>query len=167
MTKKILVFAMAMILALPLLAVAEEAPAPQFGKDVGQALKPFDLKQVDGPNVTLASLAGKNTVLIFMQSSCTQCRDEMKTVNAMYDKIKDKVNVVAIGVDIEPARLTQYKSAYKIVFPILLDPDFTVPTSVGVRVTPATIVVDKDGKIAQKITGGIGQGEIEELFGKL
>jgi peroxiredoxin len=117
--------------------------------------------------VTLASLAGKKTVLIFMQSSCTQCRDEMKAVAEMYDKIKDKVNVVAIGVDIEPARLTQYKSAYKIQFPILIDPDFSVPASVGVRVTPATIVLEKDGKIAQKIVGGIGRGEIEELFSKL
>ncbi len=165
MTKKFLMFAMAMVLALPLLAGAEEAP--QFGKEVGQALKPFDLKQVDGPNVTLASLAGKKTALVFMQSSCTQCRDEMKAINAMYDNIKDKVNVAAIGVDIEPARLTQYKSAYKIQFPILLDPDFTVPTSIGVRVTPATIILDKDGKIARKILGGIGQGDLEELFSKL
>lgn len=167
MTRKLLVFATVMMLALPFAAAAADAPQPQYGKEIGQALKPFDLKQVEGPNVTLESLAGKNTVLIFMQSSCTQCRDEMKTVNAMYEQIKGKVNVAAIGVDIDPARLTQYKGAYKIQFPILLDPEFTVPTSVGVRVTPATIVIDKEGKIAQKILGGIGASEIEELFSKL
>ncbi len=167
MTKRLLVCVLAAILVLPVLATAaEEAPAPKYGKEVGQALKPFDLPQVDGKNVNLESLKGRKTFLIFMQSSCTQCRDEIKTVNGLYDSIKDKVNVVAVGVDIDPTRLTQYKTAYNVKFPILLDPEYSVPNSLGVRGTPATVVLDKDGMIEQKIIGGIGQGEVEELFGK-
>ena len=163
--KKYAVCLMALLLIVPVLAIAEEAP--KYGKEVGQALKPFDLPQVEGGNVTLESLAGKKTVLIFMQSSCTQCRDEMRAANEMYEEVKDKANVVAIGVDIESRRLTQYKKAYKITFPILLDPEFAVGTSAGVRVTPATVVLDKEGKIVEKILGGLTRGDVEELFGKL
>jgi len=56
-----------------------------------------------GENITLSDLknTGKPTVLYFWATWCPFCRDELTNLKSIYPQYKDKVNFVAVDVDIE------------------------------------------------------------------
>jgi len=131
------------------------APAKPVGKDVGMYLKDFSLKApLDGGKVfTNKSFHGKSTIYAFIQSACSNCRNEVRELNALYPEIKGKYNVVAIFIDLDDTRMAKYREKNEIEYPILHDPGADVAESVGYSSTPAMIIVAADGKILKKMSG--------------
>ncbi len=61
----------------------------------------------------------------------------------------DKINVVAVGVDLlGKPMLVSWAAHNNINYPVLLDPIFSVPEKYGFSYTPSSVIIDKDGKIA-------------------
>lgn len=106
------------------------------------------------PNLTtdkmegLKDYLGKPTILFFIQSACHSCLQEAKAFQEMKDKYKDKINVVAVGVDLlgKPMLVT-WATHNNITYPVLLDPIFSVPEKYGFSYTPSSVIIDKYGKI--------------------
>ena len=97
----------------------------------------------------LKDYLGKPTILFFIRSACYSCLQEAKAFQEMKDRYKDKINVVAVGVDLlgKPMLVT-WASHNNITYPVLLDPIFSVPEKYGFSYTPSSVIIDKDGKIA-------------------
>ncbi len=106
------------------------------------------------PNLTtekmegLKDYLGKPTILFFIQSACHSCLQEAKAFQEMKDRYKEKINVVAVGVDLlgKPMLVT-WATHNNITYPVLLDPIFSVPEKYGFSYTPSSVIIDKDGKI--------------------
>lgn len=111
-------------------------------------------------------LAGSVGAIVYMQTSCAACRKELialKEISAKYPGLK----IIAISVDSgNPARVKRYQDHFGFDFPFLHDPDFATPELFEFSFTPALVLVDKAGKIAQ-LKGGYRPGDEVALEEKI
>lgn len=117
---------------------------------IGDKAPDFSLPNLNTDKMEgLKDYLGKPTILFFIQSACYSCLQEAKAFQEMKDKYKEKINVVAVGVDLlgKPMLVT-WASHNNIKYPVLLDPIFSVPEKYGFSYTPSSVIIDKDGKIA-------------------
>jgi peroxiredoxin len=157
--KRVLVILLAIALTAAVSATgfaAEEKEAVKYGPNVGDNFKPFTLSDpVNHKSVALASMLGKkkNTILFFMNTTCSLCLAEEKMFLESWDKMKEKVNLLLLSVDFDPSRIEAYAKTQEIPFTILHDPEGEVLGNAGFTGTPALVVVDPEGKIKEKISG--------------
>ena len=151
--KKILtVLVSAVLLAglagLPAMAAEE---GPKYGQEVGDTAKPVDLKTFDGEGFNTGKLT-KKTMFVFVNSVCSMCAREMRDLDKYSDKFA-KADVYLVAVDMNLERVAQKYKKYAEKFGMLHDPEFVFGEAVGLYSTPATLVVEKDGKITYKKSG--------------
>lgn len=157
--KRALVIMLALALAVCITAVgfaAEEKEAVKYGTNVGDNFKPFTLMDpVKNKSTSLASMLGKgkNTILFFMNTTCSLCLAEEKMFAESWDRMKDKVNLLMLSVDFDSSRIEGYAKAQGTPFTILHDPEGNVLGDAGFTGTPAMMVIDPEGKIKEKISG--------------
>lgn len=117
---------------------------------IGDKAPDFSLPNLNTDKMEgLKDYLGKPTILFFIQSACYSCLQEAKAFQEMKDRYKEKINIVAVGVDLlgKPMLVT-WASHNNITYPVLLDPIFSVPEKYGFSYTPSSVIIDKDGKIA-------------------
>lgn len=67
-----------------------------------------------------------------------------------------------------PANLTDFMQKNSYTFPALLDLDMAVTRSYGIRSTPTNFLIDKNGVIRERLTGGFpSEAAFEESLNKL
>lgn len=86
----------------------QQIVAVTTGNTVGNRAPDFTLTTVDGKNLTLAyfKATGKPTVFYFWATWCPFCRDELTRLKSIYPQYQDKVNFVAVDVDVEESAQT-------------------------------------------------------------
>ncbi len=68
--------------------------------------------------------------------------------------LKDKVKFIAVGASDNASSLRRFKSAYKVPFPMVPDPDWDISVDIfHIDGTPTTVVVDKRGKVLLRESG--------------
>ena len=120
-----------------------------------------------GAEVVVAeAISGSVGAVVYMQTSCAACRKELIALKELSAKYPDR-KIVAISVDSgNPARVKRYKDHFGFEFPFLHDPGFQTPDLFGFSFTPALVLVDKTGKIAQ-LKGGYRPGDEVALEEKI
>ncbi len=118
-------------------AVTAQAPAPDF-----------TLKSAEGKNLRLKEQRGQVVLVNFWASWCGPCRQEMPHLNRLYDKYKAS-GFTMLGVNIDDDARTGTATAAKwgVKFPVLLDADKTVSKLYDLGSMPATVLIDRDGKV--------------------
>lgn len=125
-----------------------------FGEDVelklGDPAPEFSLPNLSTDKMeSLNDFIGKPTILFFIQSACYSCLQEAKALQEVKRAYGDRINVVAVGVDLlGKPMLVSWAAHNNINYPVLLDPIFSVPEKYGFSYTPSSVIIDKDGKIA-------------------
>lgn len=62
--------------------------------------------------------------------------------------LKDKIKFIAVGESDNESSLQRFKTAYKVPFPIVPDPDWVIGVDLfHISGTPTTVLVDKSGKV--------------------
>jgi thiol-disulfide isomerase/thioredoxin len=136
-------------LACALQARAEE-PAPL---KVGDLVPDFTLRNgLAVGEVNFASdIKGKAAVsaIVFFNTGCSACLAELDEVcKAAKDLGDEKLRVYAIAVDKRGEQSVKaYYEIYKYPATYLLDPTFTLPPKFGFTYTPASLLVDREGRI--------------------
>jgi peroxiredoxin len=132
----------ALTLSLLLSAAAQAAVAPA-------TLAPdFTLRSNEGRNLRLSEQRGQVVLVNFWASWCGPCRQEMPHLNKLYDKYK-AAGFVLLGVNIDDSIDTAAATAQKwgVRFPVLFDADKAVSKRWDMGSMPATVLVDRDGKV--------------------
>lgn len=121
----------------------------------------------------LVNLAGISTdrplVISFWASWCTICADDAIAFNAAYKKLNGKINFLGIAYqDIEKESL-QASYKWQLPFASVQDPRSLLREFYGITGLPITLLVDKNGKLIERINGPIGQPQefINRLNDKL
>ena len=129
---------------------AEKTAAAQaFVVDLADNLS-IELKKLG----SLSSYQGQWVFLNFWGVWCFYCRQEMPSIQKMYDLLKDKgLEVVAVNVQDSEKTARDYIRDNKHTFPVLLDTQFTVTQTYGIRGFPTTFLVDKEGYLIAKLVG--------------
>ena len=122
-------------LAVP--AVAPAAPAPDF-----------TLRTMNGPNLRLQEQRGQVVLVNFWATWCGPCRQEIPHLNKLYDKYRAS-GFVLLGVNIDEDAKVAADLAAKlgVKFPVLLDTDKKVSRLYDMSAMPATVVIDRDGRV--------------------
>ncbi len=123
-----------------------ENPAPV---SAGDKASDFKLQDLTGKTVSLQSLRGKVVFLNVWATWCGPCRDEMPSMETLYDEFKGNPDFVMLAVsqDTNQAAVLPYvrKNGYH--FNILLDPENTIGDSYNVSGVPETFIIDRKGRI--------------------
>ena len=134
------------------------APAGSAAKGqlIGNIAPDFTLTNMSGQQVSLSQYRGKVVILNFWATWCPPCREEMPSMEALYQKYTDQgLVILAVNIDEngEPAvRKFLMKTPYS--FPILLDSKNVAQNIYGVFRFPESFIIDREGIVVEKIIGG-------------
>ncbi|MDM7883723.1 TlpA disulfide reductase family protein [Curtobacterium sp. RHCKG23] len=138
----------------------------------------FTTKDTDGDTVSAKALRGKVVVLNFWYAGCPPCRAEAKYLNQVHDEhADDDVAFVGVNVRDEEGTAAAFERTFGVDYPTVLDArDGTVQLALSGQIAPnavpATIVLDKQGRVAARVLGAIDGKSIldtlvsDELSGK-
>lgn len=130
----------------------------------------FTMQDADGNSVSLSSFEGKPVVLNFWTSWCSYCKAEMPDFEEAYKQYGDQVQFVMLNAvksenNGEDGRRFIEDAGYT--FPVFYDTDGDATTLYAIRGFPATIFIDKDGKIVERSLGKITRAKLDENIQKL
>ncbi len=114
----------------------------------------FDLNTVDGAKFNLASQKGKVVVLDFWATWCGPCTMALPIITEVTSSLKDK-DVVFLAVNIQetPEQIKQFLDKKNLKVSVGLDTEGKVAELYQVRGIPQTVIVGKDGNVAEVHVG--------------
>jgi cytochrome c biogenesis protein CcmG/thiol:disulfide interchange protein DsbE len=137
----------AWVLLLPYCSKEGKPPAPVLAPE-------FTLNTLDGQEMTLSKLKGKVVLLDFWATWCAPCREAIPHLINLQKTYREKgVQVIGMNVDkgdLETVR--RFVKSMDIPYPITVTPE-EVSRRYGVTAVPTTILIDKKGRIRQKLLG--------------
>ncbi len=138
-----------------LLSACSDAPPPPLKVQVGQPFPDLVVKTLDGETVTTQMLRGRGLVFNVWATWCAPCRKELPSLQRLQARLADRrVVVVGMAVDDDEHRVREYLIDRKVRFTSYIDPQRLMANEVlGVRVYPATFVVDADGMLRWIVEG--------------
>jgi peroxiredoxin len=115
----------------------------------------FSLKRVDGGTVTLSKLKGKVVFLNFWATWCPPCREEMPSMEILYQRFHDQgLELLAVDLMENSKTVSAFLANNRLSFPAVLDTSGRVSSFYGIQAIPATFIIDRDGKIILYTAGG-------------
>jgi peroxiredoxin len=111
---------------------------------------------VHGDQFAMSSLKGKVVLVNFWATSCSVCVSEMPKMVQTFEKYREQgLETVAVAMSYDPPdRVFAYAQQNKLPFRVTLDIfGKAMQAFGGVRGTPTTFLVDRRGKIVQRIEG--------------
>jgi peroxiredoxin len=113
----------------------------------------FNLLGVDGRYYTLKDFKKDLLLIIFMANHCPYVRARMNDINELYERFKDRVDIVGInsndpkyeGEGYENMKL--FAKEFNIKFPYLFDEKQEVAKAYGAVCTPDPFLFDKDRRL--------------------
>jgi len=141
--------------------------APSMGAPVVDTAPDFTLKVIaENKRFTLSSLRGKIVLMNFWISWCPTCNAEQAEVERVWKTHYKDSDVVFVGVDLpEPEEdAIAYIRKYNVSYVNLIDKEGEIIFRYGVRVTPTTIFITKDGRIAFSYEGPLEEKQIHSFI---
>jgi len=120
-----------------------------------QTARDFTVPTPDGKSLKLSSYRGKVVFLNFWATWCPPCKEEMPSMERLYQRFKDQgLVVLAVSIDAEGAPVvTPFVKEHKLTYPVGLDPKMELANTYGVRALPSSFVIDRDGRLAAVAVG--------------
>ena len=152
---------LALLFALTLAACGQEAPKANI--NVGSIAPTFQTLRVDGnPEHFPAAYAGKPTVIRFWADWCKYCEPEMKAIEVVYQRHKDKgLEVFAINAGQDKPAVAVFIKKLGVTYPVLLDEQSAIAKRYGVVGLPTTYFVDTNGVVRGKVIGEADEAVFE------
>jgi peroxiredoxin len=138
----LLALALTLVAALPALA----APAaPGFRVKLLDQPRTFDSREMMGKKIV---------VLRFQASYCKPCAREAEALAKLVERYRDReVEFLALHVQDASADAKRFARDHRVNYAVALDPKGTIGNRYGVKGTPYTVVIDRKGEIAARLTG--------------
>jgi len=125
-----------------------------------------------GRKLTLSSYRGSVVVLNFWGSWCAPCRQEAPALSALATYFQ-AAGVRFVGIDIRDSTATAeaFLRGYRISYPSLNDPGDEIALAFRDTVPPegipTTLVIDRAGRIAARIVGGVTYDGLKDLIAQI
>lgn len=129
----------------------------------------FTLQSTDGKTVKLSDYRGKAVLLNFWATWCQPCKIEMPwfaDLQKQYGPEGFQVVGVSVDEDSSAEEVSKFAQELGVNYPILMGKESVVDAYGGVQFLPATLFINRDGKIIEKVFGLKGKGEIEDNIKK-
>ena len=129
------------------------------------------LKDLFGAEQSLAQYRGRIVILNFWATYCVPCRTEMPDLSAIQNEFA-ALGVQVIGASTDEAsdrpKVLKFIKEVKINFPVWLGATSADMLRFGVGTAlPATVIIDKNGKVYKTISGVVSQADLRTAVEKL
>ena len=119
----------------------------------GDAAPDFISKDVNGNTVRLSDYKGKVVLVDFWATWCPPCRELTPVLNKIYEKYNDKGFVVlALTPEENTNIIKSYIKENNVIYPVLIT-DMETTRQYGVISIPASFLISRDGRVAEKHLG--------------
>jgi thiol-disulfide isomerase/thioredoxin len=128
------------------------------------------------PAITGMTLSGKNytyskdkvAVVNVWASWCSPCRAEAPTLVALANKYTD-VAFIGILTRDNPANAEAFERRFKVPYPTIIDDSILIgfKGSLPANAIPTTVILDKSGRVAARISGVVTVASLSELIEKV
>lgn len=129
----------------------------------------FTLTDLNGNQVTLSELKGKNVFLNFFTTWCAPCKKELPEIQKIEKEYKDKdlvVYLIDLGEDHDTVKNFMKKNNYT--FNVLMDTNSDAGNLYRTTEIPTSLFINKEGKIVQRHSGMMTyemvKGFVEKLY---
>ncbi len=162
----------AVVLALLILVLATRSPASDRVTQspiVGQATPAVELRTLDGKPFSLDRYEGRWVLVNFFATWCTPCRQEhpeLRRFAADHERTGDAA-VVSVVFEDDPATVRRFFAENGGSWPVLDDADGKAVLAFGVVKVPESYLIDPDGVVQAKITGGVTAAGVESVMAEL
>jgi peroxiredoxin len=110
----------------------------------------FTLQSLAGGEISMAQLRGKVVFLNIWATWCGPCREEMPSMETLYDEFKSHKDFVMLAISQDERGrdvVAPYVAKNGYHFTVLLDPKNLVSTAYNVSGVPETFIIDRAGRI--------------------
>lgn len=132
--------------------------------------------RIEAPALTGMTLSGKNysygrgrvTVVNVWASWCAPCRAEIPALIALSKKYSEATFIGILTRD-NPPTAEAFARRFEIPYPTLIDDSILIgfKGSLAANAIPSTVVIDKSGKVAGRISGQITVASLSSLIEKV
>ena len=128
------------------------------------------MRDLDGREVSLASLRGKVVLVNFWATWCGPCRAEIPDLVALQEKYRDQLQVIGISQDEVPVDLVRrFAGDHRMNYPVVMSTPEIEKLFPGVNALPTSFIVDRESRIVQKhvgmLTASLTEQETRALAG--
>jgi peroxiredoxin len=115
----------------------------------------FHLKCLRGKDMALKDFTGNLIFLNFWATWCGPCREEMPSLEAVYQGFKGKGFILlTISVDYAGEKVVkEFMEKHRYTFPVLLDPKCSCLDLFDIKGIPSTLIIDKGGRLIGRAVG--------------
>jgi cytochrome c biogenesis protein CcmG, thiol:disulfide interchange protein DsbE len=133
---------------------------------VGKAAPAFDVPGLAGGRVTLASTAGKATIVNFWNTWCIPCQQEAPALQKFYAEHVNDTDFEMVGIvrDDETTKVRKYVRTNGVGWTIALDPSDQAALDFATRGQPETYAISPSGLVTAAKYGPMSSAELESFL---
>jgi len=120
------------------------------GLPLGTKAPALELRSLEGETVSLASLRGRDALLLFWNPACGFCRamhEDLVAWESSANGVTPRLVIVSSGEE-QSTRAEGFRSL------VLLDDGFAAGSALGVQGTPMAVLLDAEGRVASSVAAG-------------
>jgi cytochrome c biogenesis protein CcmG, thiol:disulfide interchange protein DsbE len=130
------------------LALLALLAAPGWGAEVGSAAPEFALRTFGGQQLSKAALAGKPLLLVFWNTWCVNCQQELVKLNRLaqtYGPNELEILTINTGINDSEGKAREFLKQRGYTFDASFDHGFTIGDAYQVRGVPTVCLIDGAG----------------------
>lgn len=115
----------------------------------------FELEDLNGNSISLSSYNGKIILLSFWATWCPPCREEMVSMQKLYELYNDSgFEIVAVNLQENKTVVNSYINENEYTFDVLLDPIGISWQAYGTNGIPTNYLINPNGTVLARTVGG-------------
>ncbi|MFP5366260.1 MAG: TlpA family protein disulfide reductase [Actinomycetes bacterium] len=149
--------------------IAGDGSVEEYAEESRDAPVAVNANLYDGTPVSSSDWSGTVTVLNFWYAACAPCRVEAPHLEALYQEFRSQ-GVLFYGINVRDEKPTAeaFERTFGVTYPSLEDKDGKVLLAmtrfVPPQAVPTTLVLDKEGRVAARILGGLDKSTLRALI---
>lgn len=135
-----------------------------------RAAPPLVGQTLDGRTLSLEQLRGKPVLVTFWATTCPSCVEEIPHLTELYRELNPKgLEIIGVAMAYDPPEQVRAMARQRqIPYPIVLDSEERIAREFdNVRLTPTSVLVSPEGRIAQYRLGLLDMSELRNTIAEM
>jgi peroxiredoxin len=133
----------------------------------GAAAPDFAVTDITGLPLKLSDHRGKAVIINYWSIYCDYCRQEMPELVKTYQANRDKLDIIGIDINDEPAEVQDFVHQLNITYPIVIDNTGDLVYKYRITGRPTSIFINKEGLITGVVPGMTTPQVLEEQLSRV